>query len=584
MPPLGAAAMLACCASAQAAENYVVDYAGAPPGLTEKLRRMTNLSLERRPYPTAAAIRRIGIEDLAIVKGALTAAGYYAAEIDFRIEGETDEVRMRAIFDIAPGAKFRVVEHRVEYRDAINNARPASFDEAGVGVSDRADGATLETNQQRFLSALWAQGYPSARIVARRAEARVADGVAAAVYTFESGPRATFNGVAITGAERTDPEFISNLKTWEDGDIFDREKLITFRDRLAGAGIFSTIDIEPGVVDMNGAAPVNLIVTERKRRTVGAGLSYSTSEGPGGRLFLEYRNLFGRGERARAEIKAAEINQSIDFSLTKPLPGFPGSAYANFGLTNETTDAFSARTIEISGGLAKAWFDDRLETRAGLALETSKVEPELARTATVREERNYFVSVPLSATWNTEDDPLKLTKGAKASLFAIPYFGSDQFTRLEAVARSRTHFGGDDRFTLAGRVRVAATAGQGLQSLPVNKRVFAGGGSSVRGYDFQAVGPLDPNGVPVGGRSAVEAAVEARARILRRVEIAAFADAGAVYAESFPDFNGDYLVGAGLGVRYLSTIGPIRLDVATPLEKRPTDRDFQFYISLGQPF
>jgi translocation and assembly module TamA len=90
--------------------------------------------------------------------------------------------------------------------------------------------------------------------------------------------------------------------------------------------------------------------------------------------------------------------------------------------------------------------------------------------------------------------------------------------------------------------------------------------------------------VPVGGRSAVEGALEARAKVLQRVHIAAFVDAGAVYSSSFPDFTGDYLVGAGAGVRYLSTIGPIRLDVASPLEKRPTDASYQVYISLGQPF
>ncbi|NWG92922.1 MAG: BamA/TamA family outer membrane protein, partial [Parvularculaceae bacterium] len=187
-------------------------------------------------------------------------------------------------------------------------------------------------------------------------------------------------------------------------------------------------------------------------------------------------------------------------------------------------------------------------------------------------------------TWDTEDDPLVLSEGLRASITATPHFGSDEFTRLEAVARSRASFGAAKRFTVAGRVRAAATAGQALRSLPVNKRVYSGGGSSVRGYDYQAVGPLDANGVPIGGRSAVEAAIEARAKITKRIEIAAFADAGAVYSEPFPDFAGDYLVGAGLGVRYFSALGPIRLDAAMPLEKRPTDRDFQIYISLGQPF
>jgi translocation and assembly module TamA len=202
----------------------------------------------------------------------------------------------------------------------------------------------------------------------------------------------------------------------------------------------------------------------------------------------------------------------------------------------------------------------------------------------VREERIYYVSTPVSATWDTEDDPLALNSGARLTLAVTPYAGSDSFTRAEWSARSRIRFGPDDRLTLAGRMRAAATFGSPLEELPVNKRVYAGGGSSVRGYDFQAVGPLDPAGVPIGGRSAIEAAIEARARATRTIEIAGFIDAGAVSARSLPEITGDYLAGAGAGVRYLSPIGPIRFDFALPLEKRANDRAVQFYISIGQPF
>ncbi|MGD9799766.1 MAG: autotransporter assembly complex family protein [Parvularculaceae bacterium] len=581
---MGSLSVLALAGRALGAENYVVVYDGAPGDLEDKLKKLTNLSLERRPYPTAAAIRRIGIEDLSTVKKALTAAGYYAGEAEFRLSGASEE-KLKATFDINAGPLFKIATHTIVYEDAGDETRPATFEDAGVDTSDSADGASLARNQQAFLAALWSKGYPAARIIARRADARLEDGTAEAVYTFESGDKAVFDGVEVEGAEKTDVDFLEKLKTWQEGDIFDRAKLVTYRDRLGATGVFSTIEVAPGPVNDDGAAPVQVKVGERKQRTIGAGLSYSTSEGPGGRLFLEYRNLFRRGERARAEIDGSEISQSITFDVLKPLPSLPGSAFANLSFTNETTDAFTARSLEITGGFAKKWLDDRLETRGGVGLETSKVEPKLTSVATTTgDERTYYISVPLSATWDTEDDPLSLTKGVRASISATPYFGTDQFTRLEAVARSRIHFGANDRFTLAGRMRVAATTGQALLTLPVNKRVFSGGGSSVRGYDYQSVGPLDANGVPIGGRSGVEAALEARAKVFERVEIAAFADAGAVYAESFPDFAGDYLVGAGGGVRYLSAIGPIRLDFAVPLEKRPTDRDFQVYISLGQPF
>jgi translocation and assembly module TamA len=578
---VGAAALAA---PALAADNYRVVYRGAPPGIADELQRLTNLSLERRPYATAAAVRRVGARDAKIVKDALAAAGYYAADVEFRIEETAPGEKIAAVFDIRPGPEFRIVEHVVVYDDPGDAARPATFAAAEIAVDGRADGAALQDNQQKFLNALWGSGYPAARSVGRRAEARLAEGTARAVYTFVSGPRAAFDGIEVSGAEHTDIDFLTALKTWEQGELFDRQRLVDYRDRLAETGVFSTIDVAPGAVAANGVVAVRVALSERERRTVGVGANYSTSEGPGARLFLEYRNLFGNAERARAELDGNAVRQSITFDLVRPLPAFPGAAFANFDFTNETTDAYDARSIELGAGLAKKWFEDRLETRGGLAVETSKVEPELAPTPTVREERNYFVSAPLSATWDTEDDPLLLSKGVRAALFATPYVGTDQFTRLEAIARSRVNFGADDRFTLAGRVRVAATAGQALRTLPVNKRVYSGGGSSVRGYGYREVGPLDANGVPIGGRSAVEAAAEARARVAERVQIAAFLDAGAVYAESFPDFAGNYFVGAGGGVRYLTGLGPIRLDVATPLEKRPTDRGFQIYISIGQPF
>ncbi len=566
------------------AADYSVLYHGAPPEVAGKLEKLTSLSLARRPFPTLASLRQAAAADTETIKRALIAAGYFNPRVAFAVTAATETSKPGVVFSIEAGARFRIDRHIVRYVDDIVGERPADFVAAGIVVGDDAAGAVLAENQQKFLDKLLAAGFPRARIVGRRAEARFSENVADAYYEFESGPRARFDGVELIGAKRTKASFIERMKTWEDGSLFNREDLIEFRDDLSKTGLFTSIAIEAGEIGPDGTAPVAVTVEERKNRTFGAGVSYSTSEGPGGRLFLEYRNIAGRGERARAKIEGTEVRQAFDLEINKPLPRFPGSAFANLAFVNDTTDAFNARSFELSGGLAKNWLDERLETRAGLALETSQVESRLRIAPAVADERTYLVSAPLSATWNTEDDPLRLSSGARASIFLVPYTGGDQFTRMEFVGRTRRQFGSDDWFTLAGRVRIAATAGSALRSLPVNKRVFAGGGSSVRGYDYQAVGPLDADGVPIGGRSAIEAAIEARARAIGSIQIAAFADAGAVYSNSFPDFTGDYLVGAGGGLRYLTPIGPIRLDVAFPLERRPTDSRFQFYISLGQPF
>jgi translocation and assembly module TamA len=293
--------------------------------------------------------------------------------------------------------------------------------------------------------------------------------------------------------------------------------------------------------------------------------------------------MFGAGELVRAEVAATKIEQSVDLSALKPLPRFPGSVFGGLSFRNETTDAYDARTFGADVGLSRLWFDERLDLRGGLAIETSNVETK-SDTTTLRDGVFYYVSLPLSATWDSESDPLRLEDGLKASLQLTPYAGTDAFTRIEATARSRIRFGEGDRFTIAGRTRFAATIGSALASLPVNKRVYSGGGSSVRGYGYQAVGPIDTDGVPLGGRSAIEAALEARARVAGPFEIAGFIDAGAVTNQNFPKVDGDYLAGAGGGLRYHSPIGPIRADVAFPLEKRAGDADFQLYISIGQPF
>lgn len=580
---VSAAALLA--AGAAAAADYAVRYDGVPPELRGKLERLTDLSLRRRSYPTTATLRQAAEADRDVIGRALVAAGYFNPTVTVTLETSALDSQPAIVeFQIDAGKAFEIARHVVVYRDDFATGRPQSFEAAGVTADARADGAALEDNQRRFLDHLLGAGFPRARIVARRAEARLSEGVADAIYEFETGPRAKFDGVEVIGARATRTDFIAGMKTWDEGSYFNREDLLEFRDKLSETNLFNSIEVDAGEIDGDGTAPVRVTVEERKQRTVGAGVSFSTTEGPGGRLFLEYRNLAGRGERARAEIDASEVRQALDVTVDKPLPRFPGSVFADLSFINDTTDAFNARSLEVGAGFAKRWLDDRLETRAGLALETSSVESRLRIAPGVADERTYLVSAPISATWDTEDDPLVLSSGARASLFVIPYTGTDQFTRLELVGRSRRQFGAEDRFTLAGRVRVAATAGSGLRALPVNKRVFSGGGASVRGYDFQSVGPLDADGLPIGGRSAIEAALEARTRVFGPLQFAAFADAGAVFSESFPDFAGDYLVGAGGGVRYLSPIGPVRFDLAVPLEKRPTDRDFQFYISLGQPF
>ena len=572
------AALLPAPPPAAAAANYAVIFEGAPNGLRDELSKVSSLARGERDFPTTTALAVMARRDLKSLDEALKAAGYYAGKVTSQVIEPENGGKPQVVFTVDTGPRFKITQYSIVYADVQAEGRPLRLDELKVAGDGAADGASLEKTQQAFLRALWDEGYPAARIVGRRAEAKFSAGEATAVFEFESGPKAKFGELKIEGATHTSPLYLEKLKTWEEGASFERSKLVSYRDKLSKTGIFRSIDVTPGAPDIDEKAPVFLTVEERRRRTIGAGVSYSTSEGPGGRLFFQYRNAFHRGETANVELKGTEIEQSLEFTFNKPLPNFPGSAFSELTFTNETTDAYDARTVALSGGLARKWLNDRLETRGGLAFESSKI------TTDTTEERTYLVSAPLSATWNTEDSLLDPRKGERVSFSLTPYTGSDTFTVAQFDARTRFNFGEDDRFTAAFRTKLGATLGTSLSGLASNKRFYAGGGGSVRGYDYQAIGPLDADGEPTGGRSLIEGAFEARARVTKNIQLAAFADAGSVSTTSLPDFSGDFFVGVGGGVRYLTPIGPIRVDVATPLERRESDRSFQLYISLGQPF
>ncbi len=565
------------------AQDYRVEFSGAPNGLGDALKLVSTLSAGKREYPTTAALRRAARADIEPLENALKAAGYYRGTVKADVERAEDGGKPKVTFVIEPGPKFTIADYRIVYADEGDETRPATLAALDIKADGAADGAALQAAQQKFLSALWDKGYPAARMAGRRAEADLSGETATAIFTFESGPRATFGEIRIEGADETEEKYIDSLKTWTPGEPFERSKLVTYRDRLAETGIFGSIDVAPGAPEDDGTAPVLVTLDERKRRTIGVGLSYSTSEGPGARLFFEYRNLFHAGERLNVEMEGSEVKQSLEADLTKPLPLFPGAVFGELNFINETTDAYDARTVEIAAGLSRKWLDDRLETRAGVGFETSSVRVSELRTD-ASDERTYFLSLPLSATWDTEDSLLNPTKGVRATLSVTPYAGSDMFTQAEATVRTRINFGPDDILTAAFRGRLGGTIGSSLSNLPANKRYYAGGGASVRGYDYQSIGALDAEDAPIGGRSVIEGSFEGRVRVTQNIQLAAFLDAGAVSPNAFPDFTGDYFMGAGGGVRYFTPVGPIRVDVAVPLDKRDSDRSFQLYISLGQSF
>ena len=570
--------------------------------LRSEMRGLSRVAGGKQSYTALAPLRSATNRDATSIHKALVSKGYYAATVAPNIVRTGLDVDVT--FEITPGPKFEITEYVIEYTDERAANRPRSFDDIGRDPHGSPDGERLKSLETRLITHLWNNGYPGARRVKQEVRANFSTGTAVAVYQIESGPLAHYGDIRVNGLEKTDPDFVrAHFNPSGDG-IYRRKEVDSFRTSLAATSLFREISIQPAEPEADGRTDLVVDITERKHRTIGAGLSFSTDVGAGATASWENRNLFGHGELLSTELKFSAPEQQFELVFDKPLPRLPGSWTSSLLLENETTDAFEAQTFTIGTGIQKLFLDRKLETGVGIRYTYSDItdysDPDFPDGV---DETAQTVSFPLAAAYNNENDPLNPTSGFRVRAEVTPYFGDLQFNRAELSGATRYGFGQNKRFLIAGRARMGASIGASGTDLPATERFYAGGGGSVRGYAFQEAGPIDEQtGNPTGGASVAEVNLETRYKVREKIQIALFADAGSVFESETPDFSGDLLVGAGLGVRYLTPIGPVRIDIATPLNKREImaevendmgvleeqtvfrDDPIQVYIALGQPF
>jgi translocation and assembly module TamA len=313
------------------------------------------------------------------------------------------------------------------------------------------------------------------------------------------------------------------------------------------------------------------------------GASVSTSEGLGTQFYWENRNFFGEGEKVRADLVVAEIRQGLRLSYTKPnYRKIDQNFNANIDFSHENTEAYNEDSISTYVGLDRRWREKWI-VGAGISLEYSEIEDNGVQN------EYALAGLPLNARYDSTNDLLDPVTGFRFGAKVTPYLGlndiSPDFLRTEWDGSAYYSVLENERLVLAARTKVGMLFGDSTDNIPASKRFYAGGGGSIRGYKYQSVGPLDSQNDPIGGRSLIEVGFEARTKITESIGIVPFIEGGNVYDSMVPDFSGDFLWGAGLGFRYYTAIGPIRLDFAVPLDKRPNvDDNFQVYISIGQAF
>jgi translocation and assembly module TamA len=323
------------------------------------------------------------------------------------------------------------------------------------------------------------------------------------------------------------------------------------------------------------------MLIEGPPRSVGAGVGYNTTIGLGARAFWEHRNLFGEGEDLRLSAGAAQKQVGVAANFRKPdFLVRRQDLVTDAELLHETTDAYKSRRERAYVGLEEHMLPP-YTLGGGVSLERAYL------TETSRDENYLLLGTPLFARRDTTDDLLDPTIGTRTTLSATPYHGlvgrSLDFLMMRVEGRTYHRVGDSDKYVLAAYGALGSIVGASLEGLPADKRLYAGGAGSVRGYGYQRAGPVDASNVPVGGRSSLEFGGEFRWRVTETIGLVPFFDAGNVYDTNLPR-NASLFYSAGLGLRYYTAIGPIRLDLAFPIEKRASDSAFQVYISVGQAF
>jgi len=594
-PTLFLAALAICSLVAQAAEAD--PRAQIRGDMDADLRRMLERAVgevDGAPESRFEARRR--------ARGALSAAeallrseAYYQPVLEDVVEGEE---RPAAIVSVQPGRRFLLTEPSIAWADPAPDSDSAASAFDAIGLKAGAPGRAVDiiAGEGRIVANLTRGGYADARAEPRRVVVDHAAFTVAPEYRINSGRLVLLDGVVLQRAGRTNPNWVAGLAPWTAGDRYDPEQVAELERRLLDTGVYDGVGVALSPIDQtdaDGHRPIVVTLNDRPRRVVEAGATWSTAEGAGVDFIWTRYNRLGRGDTLVMETRFADIDSRIGADLSLPHWRKPGRTLKlSAGVVKEDTDAYERTALVLAAELQQrigrtSYFNYGVGLDAGQYNENRYDYASIPPSAVTFDRDLAIITGRTSAYIDNSNNPLNPTRGWRltASVQPTAVAGEDTilFLRAESQATAYLPLQDQARTVLAGRLRVGAIIGGGELSVPSDRLFYSGGGGSVRGYSYQGVNPELPDQTPRGGLSLFETSLEVRRDIGESFQAVAFVDAGAVGFQETPNFS-NMRYGAGVGVRYMLPFGPIRADVAVPLDKRDGDSAFQIYISIGQAF
>jgi translocation and assembly module TamA len=585
-------------------KTYTVVFSSSEGGAVESALRNASglLADEAEPASGAAGLIAKARGDYRRLLAALYNEGYYGGVISIRIGGQEvsnlppdtnlpDQVEVTVAVNPGPVFRFNSVgianqagptSDPGDQVDAPIMRGYAAGEIARAGVITRAEGLALESWRQ--------QGYPKAEIVSRDVVADHKTNTIDALISVNPGRKAAFGAVNVVGAERMNPDFVAQQTGLAVGQEYDPDDLRKAQKRLDRLEVFRSARFEAAQdISSDGLLPFELMVEEMAGRRFGVGANYSTTDGLGLEGYHLWRNLFGQAERLRLDARVASIGYPID---TAQFDYLLGGTFTKPGFYHPDVDLVAAIAAErnvyttyaetaVGGSLGLKWyFSDEITLSGGVQAKRARFDDSFGT-----RDFAYFGAYG-GVVFDNRDSAVDATEGFYASANVAPWYDviyNKPGAKVEVEGRTYFGFGEDDQFVLAGRVKLGALLGPDLAEISPDQLFFAGGGGSVRGYGHKSIGVDNGAGAETGGRYLVEASIEGRAKVTEDIGVVAFVDGGYVAADKIPSLD-DLRLGAGIGVRYYTGLGPLRLDVAVPLNKRANDAHWAIYAGIGQAF
>ena len=559
--------------------------------LLRAFRQQSALQAEHKDPANAAQIGRRAGADADLLTQLLRAEGYYDAVVEPRTEKAGDALSV--VLAAEPGPQYRFASVELPGLDAAGpDAAVRLRDSFAVKPGDAVVAADVIAAGLALTTALGEQGYAGARLGEQDIEVNHQTHLATLTLPVDPGPVARFGAIRVSGRPPFSPSHVGLIARFKPGESFQRSKVDDLRRALIATTLVANADIQVVPVDSGRTVDLDIHLEPAPSHTIAGELGYGT--GQGARLEVSWtdRNFFNpegaltlRGIAGTAEQLLGVQFRRSNFMMRDQ------TLNLQFSASHQRFAAYTAKTIDLAGYIERQsnfiWQKKWTWSYGGEWLGT--IERGVFSSVGVKDTRRFLIAaVPLSAGYDGSDNLLDPTRGFRLSARLSPEisFHGGHFSYGRAQVDASAYHPVGDRVVVAGRVRVGTIFGAGLFNIAPSRRFYAGGGGSVRGYGYQQLGPKDQDGDPIGGRGLAEFAVEARVRLKQfggNFGVVPFFDGGTLTSSARPDF-GQWRYAAGLGVRYYSSFGPIRVDVGIPLNRQKGDGPFAVTVSLGQAF